>query len=80
MASNDGPLVKIEGVTMSGKKSSAKPGISRAEVKIALQSLVRKGFVVARKDVEGRIVYFTKENAPPLGPFRLETYRRTLQE
>jgi hypothetical protein len=58
---------------MSRRKSSAKPNYSRADVEAALRNLIRKGLVVAREDINGKVVYFTTESAPPLEPFELES-------
>lgn len=63
---------------MSRKKSSAKPRYTRADVEAALQNLTRKGKIVARQDVNGQVVYFTPECAPPNKPFELESYRRRI--
>jgi len=63
---------------MSRQKSSAKPRYTRADVEVALQNLVRKGKIVARQNVNGRIVYFVPECAPANEPFELESYRRGL--
>ena len=66
---------------MSRKKSSAKPRYTRADVELALRNLIRKGKVVAREDVNGQVVYFVSETAPPNEPFELksyESYRRRL--
>ncbi len=61
---------------MSRKKPSSKPNYSRADVEAAMRNLVRKGLVVAREGVDGKVVYFTTEFAPPLKPFELESSRR----
>lgn len=53
---------------MSRSKSSAKPRYSRADVEAALRNLIRKGLVVAREDINGKVTYFTTECAPPLEP------------
>jgi hypothetical protein len=66
---------------MSRKKSSAKPRYTRADVEVALQNLIGNGLIVAREDINGKVVYFPTECAPPLDPFfDLESYRRSLAQ
>jgi hypothetical protein len=65
---------------MSRKRSSDKSELTRAEVEAAMKSLLRKGLIVARTDVNGQVVYFTHECAPPPGPFELRSYRRRIEE
>jgi hypothetical protein len=64
---------------MSRRKSSAKQKHTRADVEAAIQNLIRKGLVVAREDINGKVVYFSSDSAPPLEPFELESYRRKLK-
>jgi hypothetical protein len=60
---------------MSGKKSSARSKDAQA----AVGNLLAKGLVVARQDVNGKVVYFPADCAPSPGPFELESYRRGLE-
>jgi hypothetical protein len=60
---------------MSRKKLSANRKHSRADVEAAVRNLVRKGLVVAREDINGKVVYFAVGHEPPSGPFE---YRRGL--
>jgi hypothetical protein len=61
---------------MSHKKLSAQPKHSGADVEAALQNLIRKGLVVARRDVNGKVTYFTTDSAPTLGHFDPKSLRR----
>ena len=65
---------------MAGKRPTHQQSFSRADVRDALRNLARKGLVVARKDVDGKVVYFCPEYAPPPGPFRLGSYRRKIDQ
>jgi hypothetical protein len=65
---------------MSRRRSFDKSKYTRADVELAAQNLVRKGLIVARTDINGQVVYFIPECAPPLGPFELQSYRRGLKK
>jgi hypothetical protein len=45
---------------------------SKADVEAAMRNFIRRGLVVAREDVNGKVSYFPTECAPPLEPFELE--------
>jgi hypothetical protein len=64
---------------MSRKRAAARPQYTRADVEAAAQNLVRKGLIVARTDVNGKVVYFPVGHEPPPEPFELESYRRKLR-
>jgi hypothetical protein len=58
---------------MSRKGSFDKSKYTRADVEVAMQNLVRKGLIVARTDINGQVVYFATEYAPPPGPFERQS-------
>lgn len=65
---------------MASKRPTAHRSLSKADVRAALRNLAKKGLIVARKDVDGKVVYFRPEDAPPLEPFKLESYRRKIDQ
>jgi hypothetical protein len=65
---------------MARKKSSLGLDYSAPDVQAAVRNLIKKGMVVARQDVNGKVVYFATEFAPPLGPFELKSYRQAIDE
>ena len=52
---------------MSRRKTSAKPKYTRADVQAAVKNLIRRGLIVERTDINGKVVYFPTDSAPPPG-------------
>jgi len=52
---------------VSRRKTSAKPKYTRADVQAAVKNLIRRGLIVERTDINGKVVYFPTDSAPPPG-------------